>query len=401
MFSRIDIGSVDILAAVPLRLERLHIQNAAHGSPISRSLLGSIVGGVVQADHGSGCCQAKVGHSRSCVNASTDSEDSSQRDLERRYSPSKDVFTTGYTNAPLMSTTAIMNPVPQFATAKDSLPSGPPPPYRASAVPQSLSGLMSPPTSQSTDSRRTSDDTKEQNRLPSIAEAIGPQNAEPRSTAYSAAPAHGAYVQPYASSTTPGSQRFSQDPSVYSLHHESPQPRRSPPAPSVHSAANKYGLGSEPAGYSDGVRPPPLRMSASMQSPSHTSPYVRDLPPRQEVEPRYGAERMEHPSAYSATRDSYRGYPSAPPPAAAYHPIDRSYNRPQDRIDDYGPPKRLGPPNNYNGPYETTLKRNLDIWEVETNLEAVRTVNHVIIQQLIAYRFMLRQRRCRVCLWML
>jgi hypothetical protein len=288
---------------------------------------------------------------------------------EHYYSPTKNFERErDYTTTSNMATPAVISPTNMF----------PHNPYtHINSVPpssHSLSGLISPPQSRPSESRRTSDD-KDPNQshrqsLPSIQEAL----ADPKTSAYvAAAPSTAISSHPYAPPTypqhppTPTNRSFPNSGGSYQPNADHIQPpRRTSPQP-LHPPSYHRGEATAQLPY-DHPRQPSLPSIRTALPPSTHGPRP-DLT-RHEQDPRGTAS-----NGYTYQASQYNGHPPATASISSGYSPHSPY-QPNQYATRYGPehgPKqhlKLDHEEQSTG-YGPVLKRNLDYWDVEVDLRTV------------------------------
>jgi hypothetical protein len=257
-------------------------------------------------------------------------------------------------------------------------PNHPPPPYsHTNSTPPSahpLSGLMSPSQSNPTDSRRTSGDVKEsaphRQSLPSIHEALLTSNslAAPRSSVDQSHPRpYGTFPQP---PPTPTSRANSIDGAPYQSQIGLPQ-RTEPPHP-IHPSSYTRADHMPPSPF-DNPRYPPLpsiRTALPTQPSAHTglSPeFVKPEKDLRTIAPVYHQQSPQQPH--------YSNHPSTSnsAPTSAYSPQTPYQQRPYRSRYEHGEEHaKLGENPITQKIYGPVVKRHLDYWDIEIELNNVR-----------------------------
>lgn len=264
-------------------------------------------------------------------------------------------------------------------------PNHPPPPYSHinSAPPSAhpLSGLMSPSQPNPIDLRRMSGDVKDsapqRQSLPSIHEALLNPNplAAPRNNVeQSHTRPYGTFPQP---PPTPTSRANSIDGASYQPQVSLPQ-RNSPPHP-VHPSSYSRPDHMPPSPF-DNSRYPPLpsiRTALPMQSNAHSGPSPEFLKPEKDlrtiapVSAGYPQQSPQHPHHPGHQNSSNSAPTSAYSPQSPYQ--QRSYRSRYEYGEEHA---KIGENPVTQKVYGPVVKRHLDYWDIEIELNNVRISYH-------------------------
>lgn len=301
--------------------------------------------------------------------------------LDHHNSASKTFLERLNTSAPTMAAATLTSP---------PYPSHPPPPYSHHttkfSTPLSLSGMMSPPESHTTDSRRPSDEAKDlpsqRQNLPSLQEALSrPANYVPPPPPANTFPGYQANTYAFSQPPTSAERPNTTEVTPYQTHVANhPHPQRNSP-PQTNYAPNSFSNTRpiEPPDRNRHQSLPSLRTALPQTTPHQTGSARYESDPRSwdrrgptdSYSYRFGEENYYPHSTASNEGPSTSFAPRSPQNSQRPH-----YSRPEvERID-----VKNGQPDSTYPVFSKVLKRGLGNFQLEVALAEVCPFNRQVVR---------------------